>query len=283
MSYITRFAPSPTGALHLGHAFSALTAWDMARAHNGHFLLRIEDIDTPRCRPEHEAAIYADLGWLGLHWPKPVMRQSERQQAYSAALAQLSALGLTYPCACTRADMRAALAAPQESLPHMARNSPLYPGTCRHREMKNKQPGDAIRLNMKRALDFLGKTALTFTETGPDHSGIHHITASELANEAGDIVLARRDIATSYHLSVVVDDAAQNISHVLRGLDLFTATKTHVLLQNLLGLPGPEYHHHQLIRDNTGKRLAKRDDARALATLRASGATPANIRALVGI
>lgn len=283
MNFTSRFAPSPTGALHLGHAFSALTASDMAKAQNGHFLLRIEDIDMPRCRPQYEAAIYQDLAWLGLSWPTPVMRQSERHAAYTGALTRLTSLGLTYPCSCSRADIRAALTAPQEGATLLGPDGPLYPGTCRHRQIQDLKPGDAIRLNMARALDLLGKKPLSFHETGPDHAGQHQITPDDMSHNIGDIVLARRDIATSYHLSVVVDDAAQGVSHVVRGLDLFEATQIHVLLQNLLGLPIPFYHHHRLIRDEVGKRLAKRDDARAIAALRADGATAADIRARVGL
>jgi len=283
VTFTTRFAPSPTGALHLGHAFSALTAWDMARVEGGVCLLRIEDIDTARSRTDYEAAIFDDLHWLGLDWPHPIMRQSHRQTAYDAALEQLGEKNLTYPCSCSRGDIRAALSAPQEGAVLIGPDGPLYPGTCRGRSMKDRKPGDAIRLNMAAALDFVRENHMVFTETGPRHAGTHRVTGKDLMNSFGDIVLARRDIATSYHLSVVVDDAAQKITHVVRGRDLFEATKVHVLLQKLLGLPTPTYHHHRLIRDDDGKRLAKRDDARALATLRNAGTTPAGIRALLGL
>ncbi|MCP5037901.1 MAG: tRNA glutamyl-Q(34) synthetase GluQRS, partial [Rhodobacteraceae bacterium] len=245
--------------------------------------LRIEDIDTARSRDTFEAAIYHDLKWLGLDWPMPVMRQSERQAAYASALMQLTDMGLTYPCSCSRGDIRAALSAPQEGAPIIGPDGPLYPGTCRNRSMDTRKSGDAIRLNTKAVAELLDARTLTFVETGPRHCGTHHVTAHELLTSVGDIVLARRDIATSYHLSVVVDDAAQGITHVVRGRDLFTATQVHVLLQYLLQLPTPIYHHHRLIRDEAGKRLAKRDDARALSTLRAGGATPDDIRALVGL
>ncbi len=235
---ITRFAPSPTGLLHLGHAFSALTAWDMARATGGQFLLRIEDIDRPRCRPEFEAAIYDDLHWLGLTWPEPVMRQSDRLPAYDAALDRLTAMGLTYPCSCTRADIRAALSAPQEGVePAQGPDGPIYPGTCRSRASASREPGDAIRLDMAKATALAGP--LRFNETGPAHAGPHETTPSQMIETVGDVVLARKDIATSYHLAVVVDDAAQVITHVVRGEDLFTATPIHVLLQRLLGAPTP--------------------------------------------
>jgi glutamyl-Q tRNA(Asp) synthetase len=276
---ITRFAPSPTGLLHLGHAFSALTAWDMARAEGGVFLLRIEDIDGPRCRPEFERAIDDDLHWLGLDWPLPVMRQSERLPAYGAALARLAGIGVTYPCSCTRADIRAALTAPQEGAP--GPDGPPYPGTCRGRAMASLRPGDAIRLDIARAVAITGPIA--FEETGPRHAGRHTFRPDEMIAGIGDVVLARKDIATSYHLSVVVDDAAQGVTHVVRGEDLFAATPLHVLLQRLLGLPVPRYHHHRLIRDETGKRLAKRDDARAIRAFREAGETPAGLRALVGL
>jgi glutamyl-Q tRNA(Asp) synthetase len=269
----TRFAPSPTGPLHLGHAFSALTAWDRARAAGGVFHLRIEDIDTPRCRPEWEAAIRDDLRWLGLAWPEPVMRQSERMPAYRAALGTLAAQGVLYPCRCSRADIRAALSAPQEGAATRA-----YPGTCRARSMAEAGPGDAIRLNLDAALARTGPVA--FVETGPLNPGRHD---AAMALAEGDPVLARRDIGTSYTLAVVVDDAAQGITEVVRGADLFAATAVQAILFALLGLPCPTYHHHRLIRDDAGRRLAKRDDARALALYRAEGATPDDIRRMVGL
>jgi glutamyl-Q tRNA(Asp) synthetase len=271
---ITRFAPSPTGPLHLGHAFAALTAWERARG--GTFLLRIEDIDTTRCRPEWERQVLDDLAWLGFSWPQPVMRQSARLPAYRSALDRLAARGVLYPCRCRRADIRAALSAPQEGV-----DGPIYPGTCRGRPMAEAGPDDALRLDIAAACALAGP--LRFTETGPAHAGRHRADAALLAATIGDPVLARRDLGTSYHLAVTVDDAAQGITEVTRGEDLFAATPLHVLLQALLGLPTPGYHHHRLIRDAAGKRLAKRDDARALARYRAEGATPADIRALVGL
>lgn len=277
MAIVTRFAPSPTGPLHLGHAFSALTAWDRAQAAGGTFLLRIEDIDRPRCRPEYEAAIYDDLHWLGLTWPQPVMRQSDRLPTYAAALARLTAMGLTYACHCTRGDIRAALSAPQEGVT-LGPDGPVYPGTCRHKSLP--EAGAAIRLNMAAGLRHSG--GVRFSETG-EAAGDKTYTPDFMLENIGDIVLARRDIGTSYHLSVVVDDAAQGVTEVVRGADLFEATPIHVLLQRLLDLPTPRYHHHRLIRDAAGKRLAKRDDARALAKYRAEGATAQDIRAMVGL
>ena len=274
--YRTRFAPSPTGLLHLGHAYSALTAAAQARAARGICLLRIEDIDTARCRSEFETAIFEDLRWLGLDWPPPVMRQSERQTAYATALERLAALGVCYPCRCTRGEIRAALAAPQEG----ALPGP-YPGTCRHRAMAEAEAGDAIRLDLARALALTGP--LGFTETGPLHPGRHAVDADRLARDIGDVVLARRDIGTSYHLAVVVDDAAQRISEVVRGADLFDTSGLQRLLQALLELPEPAYHHHRLIRDPAGKRLAKRDDARAIRRWRDEGASPSDVAAMVGL
>jgi glutamyl-Q tRNA(Asp) synthetase len=261
--------------LHLGHAFSALTASGLAAA-GGSFLLRIEDIDTARCRPEYEAAIRRDLAWLGLRWPEPVLRQSEHFARYGAALDRLAARGLLYPCRCTRAEIRAALSAPQEGVAPPG----VYPGTCRGRRMAEAAHGDAIRLDLARALEMAGP--LAFTETGPLDPGTRAVDPEALLASTGDVVLARRDIGTSYHLAVVVDDAHQGITHVVRGGDLREATPLHRLLQALLGLPEPVWHHHRLIRDADGRRLAKRDDARALATLRAEGATPGEVRAMLG-
>ena len=274
---ITRFAPSPTGPLHLGHAFSALTAFDLANKAGGTCLLRIEDIDAARCRPQYEAQIFRDLHWLGLAWPEPVLRQSTQQSAYDKALARLQALGVTYRCLCTRADIRAALSAPQEGA--IGPEGPLYPGTCR--QCGHQDPNATIRLDMARAAERVG--AAQFLETGHLHPGTHKISAGDLCNQIGDVVLARRDLGVSYHLAVCVDDAAQGVTLVTRGADLFTATALHRVLQILLGLPEPAYHHHRLIRDDSGKRLAKRDDSRALALYRAAGETPADIRARVGL
>ena len=275
-----RFAPSPTGLLHLGHGFSALTAWDRAQAEGGDFLLRIEDIDRTRARAEFERAIFDDLHWLGLSWPEPVLRQSDRMPAYDDAVARLADMGLCFPCRCTRADIKAALSAPQEGQP-----APTpYPGTCRKRPMRDRGPGDAVRLDMKKALQHIeGKELPSFTETGLGAPARHRIDPESLIREHGDVVLARRDIGCSYHLAVVVDDAHQGITHVTRGRDLEGATPLHVLLQALLGLPVPVYHHHRLIRDETGKRLAKRDDARALRRYREQGLGPDDIRAMLGM
>ncbi len=269
---VTRFAPSPTGPLHLGHAFAALTA----AGRGDRFLVRVEDIDHARCKPAWEAAIFEDLHWLGLRWEAPVVRQSDRGAAYAGAVARLTQMGLTYACTCSRGDIRAALSAPQEGVSVIGPDGPVYPGTCR----SIGHPKGAIRLNMRRAVDRAGE--IGFVETGM-RAGYHTGFASDLIETIGDIVLARLDIGTSYHVAVTVDDAHQGITEVTRGEDLFEATAIHVLLQRLLGLPTPAYHHHRLIRDEAGKRLAKRDDARALSKFRAEGATPDDIRRMIGL
>lgn len=282
---ITRFAPSPTGPLHLGHAYSALLAHDMAQAAGGTFLLRIEDIDQSRARPEWEAQIYDDLRWLGLSWPEPVMRQSNRMAAYEDALDQLWERGYLYPCTCTRRDIQNAMSAPQEGVPTHGPDGLIYPGTCRPMAPPvGDRPNTALRLNMQIVMQNIDFVAFQETGSGPDGAhGQIRTQRDQMISQIGDIVLARRDMGTSYHLSVVLDDAAQGITHVIRGQDLFEATRIHVLLQRLLNLPTPTYHHHRLIRDESGKRLAKRDDARAIAKYRADGATPADIRRMVGL
>ncbi|MFW5642110.1 MAG: tRNA glutamyl-Q(34) synthetase GluQRS [Roseicyclus sp.] len=280
MTFRTRFAPSPSGPLHLGHAFSAITAHDMARAEGGVFLLRIDDIDRTRARPEWEEAILEDLTWLGLAWDEAPYRQSDHLSDYRAALDRLAARGLTYPCSCRRRDIEAAASAPQEGTPTHGPDGRIYPGTCRGRPMSDLRPGDALRLDVAKAFPALDAT---FTETGPAHAGRHRVTTDHLLTRVGDPVLARPQMGASYHLSVVIDDAAQGITHAVRGEDLFEASALHTALHHLLGTRVPVSHHHRLIRDDTGKRLAKRDDARAIRTYRAEGATPADIRAMVGL
>ncbi|MCP5076059.1 MAG: tRNA glutamyl-Q(34) synthetase GluQRS [Rhodobacteraceae bacterium] len=283
-----RFAPSPTGYLHLGHGFSAVLASDAAKAAGGAFLLRIEDIDTPRCRQEYEQAIYDDLRWLDLTWETPVMRQSDRMSAYQAALQKLMDSGLCYPCRCTRKDIAASLSAPQEGAePSFGPDGIVYPGTCRGRDISQRRSTDAIRLNIKRAVEYLGGTTavtrLAYQEIGGPVPETKRLDADMLLAGCGDIILARKDIGTSYHLAVVVDDAEQKISHVTRGRDVAPATPIHRLLQALLDLPTPIYRHHRLIRDEQGIRLAKRCDAMALRAFREAGKTPADIRKMVGI
>ncbi|SPH17960.1 Glutamate--tRNA ligase [Defluviimonas aquaemixtae] len=298
---ITRFAPSPTGPLHLGHAYSAMLAHDLALNAGGEFLLRIEDIDRIRSRPEWEEAIYEDLAWLGISWEAPVMRQSDRMEVYSEALDGLWARDFLFPCTCTRKDIAAAMSAPQEGAA-MGPDGLIYPGTCRrsHTGLPHSlapRPKDQhLRLYMSLAASSVcehhvnrsGETlwSVGFAEEGAgpnDEHGWIETDCDTLTKGIGDVVLARRDMGTSYHLAVVLDDAAQGVTHVTRGQDLFEATAIHVVLQRLFSLPTPIYHHHRLIRDETGRRLAKRDDGRSIRRYREDGATPSDIRRLVGL
>ncbi len=266
----TRFAPSPTGRLHLGHALAARAAHDFARGHGGQFLLRHEDIDVTRVRGEYFAQIEEDLLWLGFNWDEPALRQSSRLPAYEAALDQLRALGVVYPCNCTRREIQvelaAMLAAPQGP------EGPLYPGTCRPPAGEVQQhaapAGHAWRLDSRKAAELTGP--LSFVDLRHGMLAVH----PELL---GDVVLARRDIGTAYHLAVVVDDAYQEVSHVTRGEDLLPATHVQRLLQALLGLPEPVYWHHPLVLDPRGRRLAKRHDALAISTLRQAGVSAAEV------
>lgn len=280
MTFVTRFAPSPTGPLHLGHAYSALLAHDMARAAGGTFLLRIDDIDQSRSRPEWEDQIYDDLRWLGITWDAPVWRQSDHFATYRNTLNRLAATGVLYPCRCSRRDIASAASAPQEGAPEFGPDGRIYPGTCRGRPMADREEGDAIRLNLSAAMP---ARLPSFLETGPTYAGTHDLTDKYLLTHIGDPVLARPHMAASYHFSVVIDDASQNVTHVVRGEDLFEATFLQCLLQSLLGFDTPIYHHHALIRDEQGKRLAKRDDARSIAKYRSDGAKPQDIRAMVGL
>lgn len=278
----TRFAPSPTGPLHLGHAFAAILAHDMARKAGGRFLLRWEDIDRQRSRPEWEALAEEDLRWLGLSWDEPPLHQSARLTVYREALGRLWARGLLYPCRCQRRDILAAASAPQEGAPLIGPDGVVYPGTCRGEPRTGPLPeGVALRLDMARAIGGIAAEA-EWEETGT-LPGRQRLDPLRMLRTVGDVVLARRDFGTAYHLAVVVDDAAQGITHVTRGEDLRDATPIHVLLQQLLGLPTPVYHHHRLIRDETGRRLAKREDARAIRRFREDGATPQDIRRMVGL
>jgi glutamyl-Q tRNA(Asp) synthetase len=254
---VTRFAPSPTGRLHLGHAFSAIQAHDFARACGGRFLLRIEDIDGTRSRPEHVDAILADLEWLGLSWDGEVVFQSQRLARYQAALDRLKAMGLLYPCFCTRADIAASASAPHGP------EGTIYPGTCRALAAPDLSRPHCWRLDMAAALSRAGG-ALGFTDSG------HGTIVADPASH-GDVVLARKDAPASYHLAVTVDDAAQHVTDIVRGDDLFAATHVHRLLQALLELPVPRYHHHALLTGSDGQRLAKRHGAPTLAALREAG------------
>jgi glutamyl-Q tRNA(Asp) synthetase len=284
---VFRFAPSPNGYLHLGHALSALLNADMARAADGRLLLRIEDIDRTRCRPEYEAAIYEDLAWLGLAWEELVRRQSEHLAAYRKALEKLTAMGLVYPSFESRGEIARLVAARERSgpWPRDPDGVPLYPGTAKElpaEERRRRMAAEpyALRLDMASALARAGELDWTETGRGP-HGETGRVPAS--AAQWGDVVLGRKDTPTSYHLAVVIDDALQGVTDVVRGEDLFWATGVHRLLQQLLALPAPIYHHHRLIRDADGRKLAKSTNATGLRELRAQGATPADIRKLVGL
>lgn len=284
---VFRFAPSPNGYLHLGHALSALIDFEMARALDGRFLLRIEDIDATRCRPEFEQAIYEDLAWLGIKWEQLVRRQSENLDAYAQALSKLEAQGLVYPSFESRAEV-ARHVAQHSSVPwpHDPDGSPLYPGMSktlnpeeRTHRIESGEPY-ALRLDMNAALARTG--ALTWVETGADPKQDHETRMAE-PEKWGDVVLARKETPTSYHLSVVVDDALQGVTHVVRGQDLYQATSVHRVLQALLAEPVPLYHHHRLILDAGGKKLSKSTRSTALRELREQGATPADIRRMIAL
>ena len=280
---VFRFAPSPNGYLHLGHALSALLNAERAKAAGGRLLLRIEDIDATRCRPEFEAAIYEDLAWLGIAWEQPVRRQSEHYGDYRAALAKLDAMGLVYPSFESRAEIARLISEreTQAPWPRDPDGAPLYPGNAKamaqaERARRMAAEPYALRLDMAAALARTG--ALTWEETGT-------IAADPAANPAiwGDVILARKEAPTSYHLAVAVDDAAQGVTEVVRGRDLFHSTSVHRLLQALLGWPAPRYHHHRLILDTDGNKLSKSTLATGLRELRARGASAADLRKLAGL
>ncbi len=285
---VFRFAPSPNGHLHLGHALSAVLNHDRARAAGGRFLLRIEDIDGTRCRPDYEQAIYEDLAWLGLEWEQPVRRQSGHLDEYRAALRKLEERRLTYPAFESRAEIARMLAdrETRERWPRDPDGVPVYPGAARMMKPEERAAriaaGEAyaIRLDMERAMEWTGPLAWTETGAGPlGESG--EILAQP--QEWGDVILGRKETPTSYHLSVALDDALQGVTHVVRGRDLFHATAVHRLLQALLDLPAPVYHHHRLILDDIGRKLSKSTQATSLRELRAKGATPATIREMIGL
>jgi glutamyl-Q tRNA(Asp) synthetase len=285
---VFRFAPSPNGYLHLGHALSALLNFDMARATGGRFILRIEDIDAVRCRPEYEQAIYEDLAWLGMTWEQPVRRQSEQIQDYRAALARLDAQGLLYPSFESRAEIAALVAARERhgDWPRDPDGAPLYPGRASDLDALERRRrlaaggAHAVRLDMAQAVAKTGELSSTETGTGPaGESGI----VAAAPERWGDVVLGRKELPTSYHISVVVDDARQGVTDVVRGQDLFWSTSVHRILQALLGLPAPVYHHHRLILDADGRKLSKSTRATALRELRAAGVTASDIRRMVGL
>ncbi|RDJ20613.1 tRNA glutamyl-Q(34) synthetase GluQRS [Bosea caraganae] len=285
---VFRFAPSPNGQLHLGHALSALTNERMAERFGGSLLLRIEDIDLTRCRPEFEQAIHDDLTWLGIRLDGAVRRQSEHFDDYRAVLGRLQAKGLIYPCFCSRQKVKQAVAAKEaesgQPWPRDPDGSPVYPGTCRSLSRQEAEAriaaGEAhvLRLAMDRALAMIGSDVWyrLFDESGTE------TVIKARPTRWGDVVLARKDVPTSYHLSVVIDDAIQRVSHVVRGRDLEAATDIHAVLQRLLGLPAPRYHFHRLLIDETGQKLAKSRLSESLADLRARGVTAAEVRAQLG-
>lgn len=280
---VTRFAPSPTGHLHLGHAYAALFAEAAARETGGRFLLRIEDIDTSRTRPYFEHAIFDDLAWLGLAWEEPIRRQSEHMADYEHALDRLRIMDVIYPCFCTRAEIKAEISG-SPTAPH-GPDGPLYPGTCRslsEDERGVRQANGqafALRLDTSKALHMIklhDDSPATWCDIA---AGEHAVNAAIF----GDVVIARKEIPTSYHLAVTIDDALQGVTLVTRGLDLMPATHIHCLLQSLLDLPTPRYHHHRLITDDAGQRLATRHKATALSTLRDQGVTAEDVRRMVGM
>ncbi|MDA9400151.1 tRNA glutamyl-Q(34) synthetase GluQRS [Bradyrhizobium sp. CCBAU 45389] len=288
MPPVFRFAPSPNGLLHLGHAYSALLNFDRARETGGRLLLRIEDIDATRCRPEYETAIYEDLAWLGIAWETPVRRQSEHLSDYRAALERLSALDLVYPAFESRAEIARLVAAREADgpWPRDPDGAPLYPGNGkslpadeRTRLIASGAPY-ALRLDMAAACRRVD--GLSWNELGEGPDGERGAVPAR-PEAWGDVILARKETPTSYHLSVVVDDALQGVSEIVRGQDLFHATAVHRLLQVLLGLPEPAYRHHALIRDGEGRKLSKSSRSTGLRELRAAGATPASVRQLVGL
>jgi glutamyl-Q tRNA(Asp) synthetase len=281
---VFRFAPSPNGYLHLGHALSALLNADRSQAAGGRLLLRIEDIDEARCRPEYEAAIYDDLAWLGLQWEQPVRRQSEHYGDYRAALGKLDALGLIYPSFESRAEI-AALVGAREPWPRDPDGAPLYPGNAKslapaERARRMAAEPYALRLDMAAALKRAGP--LTWEEIGAGPDGETGLVDASPAIW-GDVILARKETPTSYHLAVAVDDASQGVTDVVRGRDLFHATSVHRLLQALLGFPASRYYHHRLILDAGGNKLSKSTLATGLRELRAQGASAADIRKAVGL
>jgi glutamyl-Q tRNA(Asp) synthetase len=285
---VLRFAPSPNGRLHLGHAYSALLNAHLAGAWGGRLLLRIEDIDVTRCRPEFEAAIYEDLAWLGLYWETPVRRQSEHLSEYRGAADRLQGRGLLYPCFCTRGEIAGAVARREtrsgKAWPRDPDDAPLYPGTCRgltHAETERRiAAGEphALRLNMAAALDE-APGPHSYTRVAPT-GAVEPVAAKP--ERWGDAILVRKEIPTSYHLAVVFDDALQGITHVVRGRDLEAATDLHVLLQALLALPSPAYHHHRLIQDEEGEKLSKSLSAEPLSALRERSMTSTEVRRTLG-
>ncbi|KAE9628535.1 tRNA glutamyl-Q(34) synthetase GluQRS [Parasedimentitalea maritima] len=312
MKFVTRFAPSPTGPLHLGHAYSALLAHDRAVEEYGEFLLRIDDLDQSRARSHWEEQIYDDLRWLGLTWREPCRKQSECQSQYDRALDTLWEKGFLYECSCSRRDIRESQSAPQEGAPLVGPDGLVYPGTCRQYAAPNERPVSkrprnvTLRLNVSKAINHscwsqtmfppprVGATTkfAYFSEEGKRANTqvqTYEFTSGHVISNIGDVVVCRKNMGAAYHLAVVVDDLAQKVNYVIRGEDLLEATMIHYLIGHLLDDDleykyfQPTYYHHRLIRDGAGKRLAKRDDARAISKYRSEGASPQDIRKMVGL
>ena len=280
--FISRFAPSPTGLLHLGHAYSAILTNNLVTENCGVLELRIEDIDQSRCTSVFENQIYDDLNWLGIKWNKAPTKQSKRLELYSKYLNKLYNMGLLYSCDCTRSDIKNALSAP--STQHKNLKSEIYPGLCKNKKLSPS--GRNIRLNVLKAKEYLEEKNLSFVEkgVGPNgDNGIQFFSIDWIYNNYGDFIIARKDIKTSYHLSVTIDDANQNITHISRGNDLFYVTALHVLLQRLLNLKPPTYLHHGLVLDSNGKKLSKSKGAESILSLRNSGKTLKEIKSTLGL
>lgn len=281
---MVRFAPSPNGYLHLGHAYSALKNYQMAQRQGGRFLLRIEDIDLGRARPEYEDAIYEDLAWLGIRWEEPVRKQSDHFGEYALALEKLSGKGVLYACTCTRGEI-AEFVRGQKNWPRDPDGSPVYPGTCRNltaaERLRQAQSGKAVsqRIDMNQAISLL-QGPLGWCEFG---EGDSPRMVSAQPSAWGDAMVGRKDVPGSYHVAVVVDDALQGVTDIVRGMDLFEATSLHRLLQEMLDLPAPNYHHHRLISDESGRKLSKSAGSKALRDLRAQGASADEVRAMLGL
>ncbi len=289
MIFKTRFAPSPTGELHIGHAYSALFGYNLAKRNAGEFYLRIDDLDDTRSKKKFEDQIFSDLRWLGLKWNENIIYQSQRSKIYAEKLKILWDIGLLYICSCSRKDIANALSAPHNKNPIIGPDGHVYPGTCRYKKIKKTfeySKNHALRLDMVKAWDHLNCEYLIFLEAQkffPIKNKKQIVTREEAIKKIGDVVLSRNNLAASYHLSVVIDDAAQNINNVARGEDLFEATKIHTILYALFNLPCPTYHHHKLIRDSEGKRLAKRDNAKSISYLRRKGMEKHDLLDLINI
>ena len=289
MNFKTRFAPSPTGELHLGHAYSALFGFHLASVNSGKFHLRIEDLDQARSTKAFEKKIYEDLSWLNIQWDENIIWQSERGSLYNSKLKTLWDLDLLYECSCSRRDILNAISAPHGSEPRHGPDGSIYPGTCKQNIKASKFPtkrNGALRLDMIKAWDYIGREFLTFCEAEKvlkSTPEIQIVTRNEAIDNIGDVVLSRPGSEASYHLSVVIDDAELGINNIVRGEDLFDATKIHTILYFLFNFPTPIYYHHRLITDSNGKRLATRDRSQSISSLRKAGLTPKSISSMLGI